>query len=163
MRKIIIYFITIVAFTSCSTTKQLSPAEVRSMTTKQFEANYDVTFKAVTSLLQSEGFLVESANKDVGLINASKRIDNKNAATQRFWTGSSKDASTAKVVFNIEEINKEITEIKLTIYEGSVNSSISYWGSKNTDVKESMVQDATVYNNWFNNLRTEIERRKAMR
>jgi hypothetical protein len=163
MKKIIFYSIIVLLFASCSTTKQLSPIEVKSMTTRQIEADYDVTFRAVVSLLQSEGFLVETVNKEVGLINASKRVDNKNAAAQRFLLGTSKDASTAKAVFNIEEINKETVEVKLTIYEGSISSSNSYWGTKNTDVKDSMVQDATVYNNWFNSLRAEVERRKVLR
>jgi hypothetical protein len=161
MRNFIFYSITALIFCSCSTTKQLSPIEIKAMTAKQFEANLDVTFKSIISLLQSEGFLVESANKDVGLINASKRIDNKNAELQRFLIGTSKDASTAKAIFHVEEINNERTEVKLTIYEGSISSSVSYLSTKNTDVKESMVQNATVYNDWFNNLRTEIERRKA--
>jgi hypothetical protein len=163
MKKVILYSIVIVIFSSCYITQQitLSPVEVKAMTTKQFEASYDMTFRAVISLLQSEGFLIESANTEVGLINASKRIDNKNAEAELFWTGVSKDASTAKTVFYIEEINKELTEVKLTIYEGTISSDL-WTGMKNV-LKESMIQDATIYNTWFNHLRAEIERRKALR
>jgi|GEM_PF-175621 len=153
----------VVTLTSCATqmvTK--SPQEVKAMTTKQFETNKSLVFKSTISLLQSESYLVEDANENTGLIRASKRIENKNAASQRFWTGTSKDANTSKVSFYIEDINKDLSEVKLTLYEGSESTSLGYWGTKNKDIKESMVYEAEIYNNWFNNLRAEIERRKAL-
>jgi hypothetical protein len=54
-----------------------TPAEVKMMTTKQFETGKDLVFKSVISLLQSESFLVEQTDKETGLINASKRTDSK--------------------------------------------------------------------------------------
>jgi hypothetical protein len=45
------------------------------MTTKQFEADFEATFKSTVALLQSDGYLVESADKESGLINVNKRIE----------------------------------------------------------------------------------------
>ena len=52
--------------------------------------------------------------------------------------------------------------MKITLYEGAESTSYGYWGNKNKDTKESMVYSSDIYNNWFNSLRAEIERRKAL-
>ncbi len=160
MKKIALSLLVILSITSCTSMKQLTPSEVRAMTTKQYESSYDVVFRSCMSLLQAEGFVVESTNKEIGLINGNKRIDNKNADFQRLMWGSAKDASTAKISIMVEEVNKELSEVKLTIYEGTIQS-VNSMGAKST--KESMVTDAEIYTSWFNNLRVEIERRKATR
>ena len=148
---------------SCATQMvQKSPQEVKMMTTKQFDTNKSIVFKSAISLLQSESYLIEDANESTGLIRANKRIENKNAASQRFWFGASKDANTSKVSFYIEEFNSELCEVKITLYEGAESTSVGYWGTKSKDVKEGMIYDAKIYNNWFNSLRAEIERRKAL-
>jgi hypothetical protein len=148
---------------SCATQMvQKSPQEVKMMTTKQFEINKDVVFRSAISLLQSESYLIEDANESTGLIRANKRIENKNAAAQRFWLGQSKDANTSKVSFYIEEFNPELCEVKITLYEGAESTTVGYWGTRSKDTKESMIYDAEIYNNWFNSLRAEIERRKAL-
>ncbi|HIY49623.1 MAG TPA: hypothetical protein H9834_07380 [Candidatus Barnesiella excrementavium] len=131
------------------------------MTTKQFEADYNLVFSSAISLLQSEGFLINSTDKESGLITASKQIDNKNADWQMALLGSATEASTSQASFFIQPLNDSLTEVKFTLYEGSVTSTLSQF-SKNTRNKNSMVEDPTIYANWFNNLRSEIERRKAL-
>ena len=163
MKKFFILLFCSSLFLSCGTTvKTLNPAEIKMMTTKQMEADYDMVFTSVISLLQSEGFLISSTDKETGLINAFKQVDNKNADLQKFLLGSAKEASTSQVSFFIQALNKELTEVKLTIYEGSINTSIGGFGIENKSTKNSMVQDAAIYTAWFNNLRAEIERRKAL-
>lgn len=165
MRKII--FLTSVfslfILTSCATkmvTK--SPQEVKMMTTRQFETNKDLVFKSVMSLLQAESYLIQDANDKVGLIKASKRLQNKNAGVQRFLLGFSKDANTSKVSVYMEEFNSNLTEVKITIYEGSESTKVGGWGQTSKESDEKMVYEPQVYNQWFNNLRAEIERRKAL-
>lgn len=163
MKRILFLLSIITFFGSCATqmvTK--SPAEVKMMTTKQFETDNDLLFKSVISLLQSESYIVDRADKETGLINASKRIENKNAAMQRFLVGTSKDANTSKVMFYIEPMNQEITEVKITLYEGAETSTTAYWGNVNKQNKEQMIYEPQVYNEWFKSLQAEIERRKAL-
>ena len=76
--------------------------------------------------------------------------------------GTAKEASTAQLTFFIQQLNDHLTEVKMTIYEGSVTSSTGSWGIKNTSTKNNMVEDAEVYATWFNNLGAEIGRRKAL-
>lgn len=163
MKKLYLLIITTILFSSCATQMiTRSPAEVRMMTTKQFEVDKDLVFKAIISLLQSESYIVDQADLETGLINANKRIENKNAAAQRFWVGVSKDANTSRTMFYVEEFNSELTEVKITLYEGSETSRTGYWGSVNKDNKEQMIYDAAVYQEWFQSLQAEIERRKAL-
>ena len=140
MKKLILFMCIALMFSSCATqmvTK--SPAEVKMMTTKQFESDQELVFKSVISLLQSESYIVDRADKETGLINGSKRIENKNAAMQRFLVGTSKDANTSKVMFYVETINNEVCEVKITLYEGAESSSNGYWGTVNKQNKEQMI------------------------
>ena len=75
--------------------------------------------------------------------------------------GSATEASTSQASFFIQPLNDNLTEVKFTLYEGSVTSTLNQF-SKSTRNKNSMVEDPTIYANWFNNLRSEIERRKAL-
>jgi len=163
MKKTTVLLCFIALLSSCATqmvTK--SPAEVKMMTTKQFESGHDLIFKSIISLLQSESYIVDRADKETGLINASKRIENKNAASQRFWTGSSKDANTSKAMFYVEAVNDDVTEVKISMYEGSESSKSGYWGQVNKDSKEQMIYEPRVYQEWFQSLQAEVERRKAL-
>lgn len=163
MKKTTVLLCFIALLSSCATqmvTK--SPAEVKMMTTRQFESNHDLIFKSIISLLQSESYIVDRADKETGLINATKRIENKNAASQRFWTGSSKDANTSKAMFYVEAVNDDVTEVKISMYEGSETSRNGYWGQVNKDNKEQMIYEPRVYQEWFQSLQAELERRKAL-
>jgi hypothetical protein len=162
MKKYIVFLPILFILMSCGTSKPaLSPAEIKLMTTKQFEADYNLVFGSAISLLQSEGFLINSTDKESGLITASKQIDNKNADWQMALLGSATEASTSQASFFIQPLNDNLTEVKFTLYEGSVTSTLNQF-SKSTRNKNSMVEDPTIYANWFNNLRSEIERRKAL-
>lgn len=120
------------------------------MSSKQFETNKDLVFKSVISLLQSEGYLVENANKDTGLINAYKK------------NGNNRKSLTTKVVFYIEEFNQELSEVKLTLYEVKDSTYYGLYGESYKRNKENMIEKPEIYNIWFNNLRAEIERRRAL-
>lgn len=65
---------------------------------------------------------MDRADKETGLINASKRMENKNADTKGALWGSSKDANTSKAMFYIESINNTVSEEKITLYEGAESS-----------------------------------------
>lgn len=163
MKKYIFLLPLLLILISCGTSKPaLSPTEIKMMTTKQFEADYNLVFSSTISLLQSEGFLINNADKESGLITANKQIDNKNADLQMFLLGSAQEASTAQASFFIQPLNDNLTEVKFTLYEGSIASTLNQYSGKSTTSKNSMVEDPTIYANWFNNLLGEIERRKAL-
>ncbi|HEY4629224.1 MAG TPA: hypothetical protein VIH02_08090 [Flavobacterium sp.] len=150
-------------FSSCATKMiKKSPAEVKIMSTKQYETSKALVFKSIISLLQSESYLIDQTDKETGLIRASMRIENRNATLQKMLLDYSKDATIFKVAFYIEDINPSLSEVKITIYKGVISSGYGKQGHLYGNNSENMVYDVRVYNDWFNKLRAEIERRKAL-
>lgn len=127
-----------------------NPQQIKLMTTKQFENNKDLVFKSIISLLQSESYIISDANKDTGLINANKTF------------GKRSKLSNSQISFYVEEFNSNLTEIKLTIYESLERTSYGMWGESYKNKKVNMVEKPEVYNEWFNKLRAEMERRRAL-
>ena len=74
----IIFLLTII-LTSCATTPKTPPKtqlQIREFQTKTFEISDSLTvMKAMINVLQDEGFTVENANVELGLITASKETD----------------------------------------------------------------------------------------
>lgn len=146
-----LFIITSFFLISCATkTPELTPAQIKIMTTKQFETSKEIVFKSTISLLQSEGYLIENANTETGLITGYKRLEINRKLSRK-----------SKATFYIEEFNPTLTEVKITFYEGTVEIKNDFY-SKRAEEKESMLKDREIYNNWFNSLRAEIERRKAL-
>lgn len=135
---------------SCGSARVIStPNEIKMMTTKQFDTKYDMIFKSVMSLLQSEQFAIESTDMKSGLIVATKNIYEK------------KNASLTKSVIIVDKLNDDLTEVKVTVYSGQEKIRNSGYSEKKRKV-ENMIQDPEYYKRWFNNLYAEIERRKAL-
>jgi|SaaInlLV_10m_DNA_2_1039722.scaffolds.fasta_scaffold22739_2 hypothetical protein len=151
MKKILAITFTILAvFLSTPFMGQdLTPAQVQMMTTKQFDSEYKSVFKSIVSLFQSEQYLIEDLNLDVGLITASKRIEE-----------SKKLSLTSKVSVVVDMLNDKLTEVKMTIYSGEVKRK-SRGYSTFMQEKEEMVEDPQLYKSWFNNIAAEISRREA--
>lgn len=152
-----------VFFISCTTQKpSLSPQEVMIMTTRQFNYDYELVFRSIISLLQSEGFIIEKVEKEVGLVHGYKRIQNDKANTQRFWLGYSEDAKLVKQMYYIEPLNANSTEVRLSIYAGSEVTQVRSIGANNKEKYETMIYDSHIYAEWFVRLREEMERRESI-
>lgn len=135
---------------SCGSKRVVStPNEVKMMTTKQYDVEYNVIFKSVMSLLQSEQFSIESTDMQSGLIVATRNIYEKKKATLN------------KSVVIVDKLNDKLTEVKITVYSGKEKISNSGYSTKKKKV-ENMIQDPIYYNKWFNKLFAEIARRKAL-
>ena len=148
--KILLSLIILSSF-SCKTKKPVpTAAEIKILTTKQYESTYEDVFKSVMVLLQSEQFSIEQSDMTSGLIIGTKNIYKKELA------------SLTKTTIIIDKLNENLTEVKLTVYSGIEKTR----GGRHSDGKtkiENMIEDPEYYNRWFNNLQAEIERRKALR
>lgn len=54
MRTKSLFLIITILLSSCISHKTLTPAEIKIMTTKQYEENYDLVFSSALSLIQSQ-------------------------------------------------------------------------------------------------------------
>ena len=164
MRKVFFILMTGILLAACGTpAKVLTSDEIRTMTTRIIQADYDMTFTSALSLLQSEGFLINNTDKETGLINASKQEDASNATLNKILWGSATEAYTTKAVFLIIKLNDRLTEVKLTMYQGSINTFIDDSWSENQTEENRMVQNADIYRLWLNNLEAEIARRESFK
>ncbi len=148
--KLFLLLLFISSFSILHSQKKMSPQDVKLMTTRQFETNKDLVFKSIISLLQSESYLIGSANTETGLINATKT------------EGKRRKSNTSQISFYVEEFNADLTEVKLTIYESLEKTSYGMWGESYKNNKVNMITKPDIYNDWFNKLRIEIERRRAL-
>lgn len=163
MRKFLFIVATMLTFTACTTTRQLTPDEVRIMTTHQYDADYSTVYASAMSLIQSEGFMITNTDKNTGLINATKEVANANSELELFLIGFSTTSDNISISVFVDDITPETTEVKVTIYEGHTNTTDDYWGSRTQSKTNKMVQKIEVYNNWFKSLNAEIERRISRR
>lgn len=131
--------------------KALTPNDVKMMTTKQYDESYDLVFKSAMSLLQSKQYSIDQADYDSGLIIANKNVFEK------------KLAHLTKANIIIDKINDNLTEIKVTVYSGEEKTKRGYYGNDHIKKTGDMVTAPEYYNEIFNNLFAEMERRKALR
>ncbi|HJD10083.1 MAG TPA: hypothetical protein H9922_02840 [Candidatus Phocaeicola caecigallinarum] len=163
MKKIKLLFLTSFLLISCGTFKHLTPEEIKAMTTTYINENYDLVFSSAVSLVQSQGFLITDADKTTGFIIASRQEDNDLAIVSKILFGSATESSTAQASFFIQKLRDDLTEVKLTLYQGNVSSDLI--GESQTESKtvtNSIVTKPKVYQNWFAALEKEVENRKAM-
>lgn len=163
MKKIKLLFLTSFLLISCGTFKHLTPEEIKAMTTTYINENYDLVFSSAVSLVQSQGFLITDADKTTGFIIASRQEDNDLAIVSKILFGSATESSTAQASFFIQKLRDDLTEVKLTLYQGDVSSDLI--GESQTESKtvtNSIVTKPKVYQNWFAALEKEVENRKAM-
>jgi len=126
----------------------MTPLEIQSMQTREFEQNKDIVFTSVISVFQDLGYMVASASKETGLITA-ESATNSNAAS-KFWLGVT-DVSQTKATAFVEQIGK-ITKVRINFVTTSKKSSA--YGQ--TDQQDAPILDATAYQNAFEKIENAI-------
>ncbi len=139
-----------VVLAGCATTPAitLTPLEIQSLQTREYEQGKDVVFPSVLSVFQDLGYTVEGADKETGLITA--RSAAKSDAASKFWLGISNVSQTFATAF-IEEIGK-ITRVRLNF----VASSKKSYSLGQSDREDTPILDAQVYQNCFERIESAI-------
>ena len=134
----------------CATTPTvtLTPLEIQSLQTREYEPAKDVVFASVVSVFQDLGYAVKSADLATGLITAEGTA--KSDAASKFWLGVSKVSQTSATAF-IEQIG-EITKVRLSFV--TKKESSGWYGQ--TDRTDTPVLDGEVYKNAFNRIEDAI-------
>ncbi|TLD40702.1 MAG: hypothetical protein JETT_3034 [Candidatus Jettenia ecosi] len=159
MRKILgIIAIGIIGITGCVSTPQpppipqLTQLEIRQIQAREYEsANLNIAMKAVISALQDEGFIIETANPELGLVTAAKEIYEVDKATKNsveFWQGVGMGTYQTTKRFEtsttIENYGKGI-RIRINIVAKAVsNSGGNIWSQP--------VYDAKIYQDIFSKI-----------
>lgn len=134
----------------CATTPTitLTPLEIQSLQTREYEHGKDILFPSVVSVFQDLGYTIKSGDLATGLITAEGTA--KSDAASKFWLGVSKVSQTTATAF-IEQIGK-ITKIRLSFVTSKQSSG--WYGQSDRD--DIAILDAEVYQNAFNRIEDAI-------
>jgi len=126
----------------------LTPMEIQSLQTREYEDRKDIVFPSVISVFQDLGYTIKNADKDTGLITA-ESTSKSDFATQ-FWLGITKVSQTSATAF-IEEIGN-FTRVRLSFVVSDSSSSI--YGQTNRN--DTQIFDAEIYRNAFERVENAI-------
>ena len=143
----VVVVILAVFLAGCATSRApaLTPLEIQSLQTRQYDAGKDIVFPSVLSVFQDLGYIVKTADKDTGFITAEGASDTKHG----FWgTAFSKQAAATAFV---ETIGK-VTQVRLNIV--IKKSSSTEYGKVTKD--DTPILDAKIYQSAFERIENAI-------
>lgn len=140
----------------CETTSippAMTPIEIRTIQTRSFESDYNITFRSVVSVFQDLGYTIKSAELSTGFIQADGVSDSNEAL--KFWLGATETTQTKATGF-VEEIGGKIS-VRISFVK-SVESSTAYGAN---DRSETQILDVAIYQNAFERIENAIFVRSA--
>jgi len=151
IKNILLTLLTAISLSGCLTTKHkpnMTPLEIQSLQSREYEATKEVVFPSVISVFQDIGYTISNANLQTGLISAESSSDSD--FSSRFWLGVTKVSQTKATAF-IEKIGSK-TKVRLSFVE--VKRVSSKWGQ--TDRQDTPILDAKLYQNAFDKIENAI-------
>jgi len=119
----------------------MTPMELQSIQSKEFEVKKDDLFSAVMTVTQDLGYQVESADLQTGFITAASATENKTGFFEAF-AGMSSSGNTRMTAY-IQQMPNKMSKVRLN-FLNSKNSSTAYGRSSSQD---KPILDPAVYNN----------------
>lgn len=126
----------------------MTPLEIQSLQSREFDAPKKVVFPSVISVFQDIGYTITNADIETGLISAESTADSDFAT--KFWLGITKVSQTKATAF-VEQIGNK-TKARLNFVETKKTSS--GWGQ--TDQQDAPLLDAKLYQNAFEKIDSAI-------
>jgi hypothetical protein len=145
-------------FYGCASSPQLSPMQIRQITTRMIEGSYDTVFRATMTTLQDQGYIIKNTDMNSGLIVAN--VDRESTMKEQFLQALMSDDGVVKhtvveVSATVNNLNDSSQEVRINIQE----THFSEYGEK-LHVKQ--IHDETVFHTIFNEILVEVKRREAM-
>jgi hypothetical protein len=119
----------------------MTPMELQSIQSKEFEVTKDNLFSAVMTVTQDLGYQVESADLQTGFITAASATENKTGFLEAM-AGMSASGNTRMTAY-IQQMPNKMSKVRLN-FLNSKNSSSAYGRSSSQD---KPILDPAVYNN----------------
>ncbi len=131
---------------------QLTPLEIQSIQSREFETAKPTAFAAVLSVFQDLGYIVESADKDTGFITAKSPT----SGGFNLLTGQTLQSATKATAF-VEEIKPGHTKVRLNFVVANQASS----SGGQIQQRDEPILDSKVYVNAFDKIEDAIFVRSA--
>ena len=148
---------------SCAVGPQMSPMQIRQITTKLINGSYEDTYRASLTVLQDQGYIIKNTDMASGLIVAN--VDRSTNAGSQFFQaallGYIADKGTEiEVSCMINKLSDTNSEIRLNIQETNYGQSSVWSGTSKQNVKH--IYKPELYNKIFNEIELEVKRRQAI-
>ncbi len=157
---VVLVAVSLFSISGCATTNpKISPMQIRQITTKQIDGDYENIYRASLTVLQDNGYIIKNTDMNSGLIvaNVDRETSQASQFMQAFWVGYVYDkGTTVELSVMVNKLNEAASEIRINIQE----INYTQFGGKNT-IKQ--IYDEKLYNNLFNTIVTEVKRREAMK
>jgi len=165
MKRLLLFCVICFVFlASCNPTPQLSPMQIREITTKLFEADYENTYRATITVLQDQSYTIKMTDMNSGLINATvdRKTSGGNQFLQALLSGHVSDkGSLYELSCMVNKISDTSTEIRLNLHQSQYGQSSLLSGTSQQDSKQ--IYDPKVYKQLFDQIEVEIQRRIAIK
>ena len=140
----------IVLLGACATPQapQLTPAEIQSLQTREFDTTKEIAFPSAVSVFQDIGYNITQADLATGFISAESAANSD--AASKFWLGVSAVSQTKATAY-IEQIGK-ISRVRIN-FVTSTNKSYGYGQS---DREDTPILSAEAYQNAFEKIENAI-------
>ena len=143
-----------ILLTGCASTgPAMTPLEIQSLQTREYENDKSIVFTSVVSVFQDLGYTIQSADKDTGFITARSAVSSDTASKILF--GISNVSQTNATAF-VEQIGK-FTKVRLNFVTS--NKTSSAYGQ--SDQEDTPILDAKVYQSAFERVESAIFVRSA--
>ena len=152
------------SFVSCATGPKLSPMQVRELTTKLFEGDYETIYRATLTVLQDQGYVIRNTDMASGLIlgYADRKTSTGSQVFQAILLGHIPDKGTdIEASCMINKISDEASEVRIIVQEAKYGQASAFSGTSKQDTK--ILRDPRIYKNLFDQIQLEINRRQAMK
>lgn len=148
----------VVFMVGCAPAPQMSPMQMRQITTRTLECSYENAFRATMSVLQDQQYVIKQTDMNAGFILA--QVNRQTAGGTQFLQAlllSKYDTDTlVEVSASIGKLNEATQDVRLSIQEVTYNSV----GAKS---RTKQIDNPEIYQQLFNDITVEIKRREAMK
>lgn len=115
MKKVIPSYVSVLTLllSSCGSMKtlQLSPQQMQMVSTRTFDADYDIVFKSALFLLASKGFIITNTDRESGSITAERKKDKGTSFWEILLTDATRRSYMTKVSLLISKMKEQGTEV----------------------------------------------------
>lgn len=160
-----IFILTIsLIFLQCAATgPNLSPMQIRQITTKLIPGSYEDTYRSILTVLQDQGYIVKNTDMASGLIVA--QIDREASGGSQFAQTLllgyvTEKGSVIEVSCIVNKMNDQNTELRINIQETGYGQSSAWSATSKQRVKQ--IYDPELYKQIFDQVIIEVKRRQAI-
>lgn len=146
-----------VLMVGCATAPQMSPMQMRQITTRTIECSYENAFRATMTVLQDQQYVIKETDMDTGFIlaNVNRQTGGGTQLFQALLVGKYDTDTLVEVSASIDKLNETNQELRISIQEVTYNSE----GAKS---RSKQINTPEIYQQLFNDITVEIKRREAM-